>query len=302
MAIASCETTDRDLVDVDPSVAIAIDEELAALIPPLAADELRELEASLLEQGGARDPLIVWDRGDGSHPVLLDGHNRLAICRRLRLPFTAKGLRFADRDQAAKWMERNQLGRRNLSRSDFTLLLGRLYNRTKDPNGGHGRKSHAYAGRKHRRTADQLAEDYGVDEATVRRAGKFQEAAQRLGIEREISTGLLKVEAARLIAVATALPPGTPRKAIIEALTKKDGRAHGNRAKPNRGRPHKPDREPQSWLLPADPADCLKAIRFYAKSFVVQSPESKEALRELLLRLLHESGYPRPFMGASHDT
>jgi hypothetical protein len=275
-------TCDVDLLDVDPFAGITVDAEFASLIPPLSVDELRELEASLLEHGGARDPLIVWDRGDGSHPVLLDGHNRLAICRRLGLPFTAKGLRFADRDQAAKWMERNQLGRRNLSRNDFMLLLGRLYNRTKDPSGGHGRKNHAYAGRKSRRTADQLAEEYGVDEKTVRRAGKFEQAAEKLGVAREIASGRLKVEASKLVAAAKSLPDNPTREQALDAI----GKAL---AADGRSKPRDQGRVSQSWLLPADPADCLKAIRFYAKSFVMRCPESIDALNDLLRRLIQEN-------------
>ena len=59
---------------------VQIDPEFAALIPPLSRDELAQLERSLLEEGCC-DPLLLW-RGK-----LIDGHNRLALCRKHRLPF-----------------------------------------------------------------------------------------------------------------------------------------------------------------------------------------------------------------------
>ena len=50
-----------------------IDEEFAALIPPLTDEEYKGLEASILAEG-CRDALVCW--GD----VLVDGHNRYKIC------------------------------------------------------------------------------------------------------------------------------------------------------------------------------------------------------------------------------
>ena len=57
-----------------------IDPQFKALIPPLAPEELAGLEASLKAEG-CRDALVTW-RG-----LLLDGHNRLEICKRHKLKF-----------------------------------------------------------------------------------------------------------------------------------------------------------------------------------------------------------------------
>jgi hypothetical protein len=56
---------------------LAIDPEFRRLIPPLGAEERQGLEESLMREG-CRDPLVVWRNGDRT---LLDGHNRLEICR-----------------------------------------------------------------------------------------------------------------------------------------------------------------------------------------------------------------------------
>jgi len=61
-------------------VNIRIDPEFRRLIPPLRPEEHALLEASL-RAVGCLDTLKVW--GD----VLLDGHNRLAICQAHNIPF-----------------------------------------------------------------------------------------------------------------------------------------------------------------------------------------------------------------------
>ena len=101
---------------------IVIDKEFHALIPPLQPEELAQLEANILADG-CRDPLVVWGN------VLVDGHNRYEICTRHGLPFDVVQVDFADRDAAMDWMDANQLGRRNITPDQFTLLLGRRYNR-----------------------------------------------------------------------------------------------------------------------------------------------------------------------------
>jgi hypothetical protein len=55
-------------------VDIQVDPEFQALIPPLDAAERAGLEESLKREG-CRDALVTWGG------LLLDGHNRLAICR-----------------------------------------------------------------------------------------------------------------------------------------------------------------------------------------------------------------------------
>ena len=56
---------------------ITIDPEIEALIPSLKYDEQSKLRESIKEEG-CRDPLVIWK----DHNILLDGHNRHAICQR----------------------------------------------------------------------------------------------------------------------------------------------------------------------------------------------------------------------------
>jgi N6-adenosine-specific RNA methylase IME4 len=164
-----------------PQIAddIVIDAEFAALIPPLSAEERQQLEDNIVEHGGARDPLVVW--GSDGTLTLLDGHNRYEICTRLGLPFDVHEMRFSSRDEAEDWIDKNQLGRRNLTADAFTLLLGRRYNRAKkaEHDGGKGKKRSGDQNDHHLKTADKLASEHGVGSATVRRAGKFAEEVDR---------------------------------------------------------------------------------------------------------------------------
>jgi ParB-like chromosome segregation protein Spo0J len=87
---------------------LKIDEEFRNLIPPMQADELSSLRESISREG-CRDALIVWGG------VLVDGHNRYAICTELGKPFNTKEITFADRDEVKIWIIRNQFSRRNLN-------------------------------------------------------------------------------------------------------------------------------------------------------------------------------------------
>jgi len=97
---------------------LTIDPEFKALIPPLAPEELAQLEANILADG-CRDPLVVWSG------LLIDGHNRHAICSKHGLTFQTVEREFADRQAAELWMIGNQMGRRNLENIDKVPLLER---------------------------------------------------------------------------------------------------------------------------------------------------------------------------------
>ena len=189
---------------------ILIDEEFKALIPPLSQEERTQLEANLLADG-CRDPLVVWVQPapePGTHKcyahdeskcdlvpeddvwhcrhcehnparqeyVLIDGHNRFEICTRLGIEYDVEEMLFDSRDAVMDWMDANQLGRRNITPDQFTLLLGRRYNRAKKAHGG-DRKSEESSGKNYPlKTAQVLADEYGVSEKTVRNAGQYAEA------------------------------------------------------------------------------------------------------------------------------
>ena len=88
---------------------IIINEELRAFIDPLSASESAALERSLLAEG-CRDALVLWGE------VLIDGHNRHAICSRHGIAFrTVQNAGFSSLDDVMLWMIDNHLARRSVS-------------------------------------------------------------------------------------------------------------------------------------------------------------------------------------------
>lgn len=87
---------------------LIIDPEFRNLMPALAPDELATLEA-LIKRDGCLDPLKVWQG------IIVDGHNRYAICRKLGKPYDTVDVEFEDRAEVRIWIAQSQLGRRNLN-------------------------------------------------------------------------------------------------------------------------------------------------------------------------------------------
>jgi phage N-6-adenine-methyltransferase len=200
---------------------IIVNAEFASLIPPLSVEERQQLEENIVEHGGARDPLVVW--ASKGTLTLLDGHNRYEICTRLGLPFDIHELRFKARDEAEDWIDRNQLGRRNLDARQMSLLRGRRYNRTKKTHGGERQASGQNV---HLKTAESLAAEHGVDEKTIRRDGKFAEAVETLGIEREIVAGEIDAPKHAIVAAAQALPEKPTAEQVEQAVEAVKSKPH----------------------------------------------------------------------------
>jgi len=197
-----------------------IDSELQKLLPPLSEKEFCILEADIKENG-CRDPVVVW--GD----VLIDGHNRYAICTLHDIPFNLDSMEFKDRDAAKNWIDNNQLGRRNLSVGQYTSVLGRMYNRHKKAQGqrGAGKKT-GHRDQSFLGTAESIAQEHGVSEGTVRRAGRLVDSIEKLkGVEPDLEYTFTKGEAPsrKKIVAAAAVVDRDPEaaKELLHDPTKK---------------------------------------------------------------------------------
>jgi hypothetical protein len=88
--------------------------EWCSMLP--GADEHEALERSLLAEG-CRDALVLW------RDVLIDGHNRYAICSQHGIPFrTVQNDSFESIEDVMLWMIDNQLARRSVSDFQRGLL------------------------------------------------------------------------------------------------------------------------------------------------------------------------------------
>ncbi|MBQ9664614.1 MAG: hypothetical protein IJV40_15825 [Oscillospiraceae bacterium] len=93
-----------------------IDPDFEKINHNLTEQEYSFLEEDILEHG-CITPLVVW--GD----ILIDGHNRYKICHEYNVPFSIETMDFPDRTEAAFWIIKNQIGRRNLSEYGRCELL-----------------------------------------------------------------------------------------------------------------------------------------------------------------------------------
>lgn len=151
---------------------ITVDPEFKSNIPPLSDEEFAQLEKNILADG-CRDPLVLWGQ------LLVDGHNRYAICTKHGLPFNTVQKEFASRDEALDWTDANQLGRRNLTPDQRSIIRGRRYNRTKLKS---GTRTDLVAKCDKVNTAKALAGEHGVNRATIIRDGKRADAIERLAV------------------------------------------------------------------------------------------------------------------------
>ena len=174
---------------------LTVDPEFRDLIPPLNEEELKLLEESLVADG-CESPLIVWNG------VIVDGHNRYAICRKHGIPFSIQEKNFSSRDDAMLWMLRNQLGRRNLNnyqRVELVLKFEPLVKNAAEQRMMAGKAANPVPtlaqGQTKGKTRDHLSEAAGVSHGTFAKAKKLVQSADE-ETKRELRAGKVTVNRA----------------------------------------------------------------------------------------------------------
>lgn len=186
----------KNLSETSIREQIVIRQELKELIPPLADDELLQLEENILKEG-IRDPIMLWPVDEKL--ILIDGHNRFAISQKHNLEFPFKKIEFKNEEEVKDWMVKNQLGRRNLTPEQQSYLRGLRYNREKTQ----GKRSDLTLDQNDPKsnsesTAITLGKEYNVSEATIKRDGEFAAGLEIIGeqnpeLKKEILKGHSKV-------------------------------------------------------------------------------------------------------------
>jgi hypothetical protein len=164
-----------------------IDEELRLLIPPLSKEEYEQLEENI-RQWGCLDPLKVWPVPDTDDVVLLDGHNRFAICSEHNVSYITESVPLIDRAAAIDWMIANQLGRRNLSAEQVSYLRGRQQQQEKqrvaNPDGIGGKSGKIVKPQNEVQqsvtTSSKLAKQHRVSKATIERDADYAKAVDAI--------------------------------------------------------------------------------------------------------------------------
>lgn len=122
---------------------LIIDKEFESVIPPLDEQEFEFLEESILQDGEVYHPLVVWNN------IIVDGHHRYKILKKhpdIKYRITERC--FENRYEAISWICLNQLGRRNISSIQKTILIGRRYNSEKLAHGA----ADGFRGNQHEQT------------------------------------------------------------------------------------------------------------------------------------------------------
>ena len=174
---------------------LVIDPEFESVIPPLAQLENDQLRQNILEDQEVYHPIVIWGC------TILDGHKRYKILKdNPQIPFRTRRLEFSNKYEAIAWICKNQIGRRNLSDAQLTILMGRRLEAEKMSHGGNRRNFEKIScpqneGMKSR-TAQMIAEESGVSRATVERAGEYVRALDIAkehdpNIERDILAGTI---------------------------------------------------------------------------------------------------------------
>jgi ParB-like chromosome segregation protein Spo0J len=204
---------------------ISIDAEFQNLIRPLSDQERAELRDSL-SRCGLLSPLIIWNN-EGKN-ILVDGHNRLSLWKEFNgfndeYELKTQELRFGNRDKVKEWIIKNQLGRRNLSPDDYTLLVGMLYHQRKksvsNPDGIGGKSGKIVKGQNgtQQSTAEQVAEETGVSPRTVKRAAKLAAKVEEIHqAEPELPRQEVITKAKEIIAEAA--PKSEPPKRSLDEM------------------------------------------------------------------------------------
>lgn len=181
---------------------IRISDELRAYVDPLTSHEYAALERSILAEG-CRDALVLW--GD----VLIDGHNRHAICQKHGIAFkTVQNDSFATIDDVALWMIDNHLARRSVSDFQRGMLALRkkaiLAARAKaqkeaEPEAKAEEAPEAAPERPPLSTREEIAKVAGISSNAVSRIEKIQKAAAPELVE-AVRTGTISLNAAAAVA------------------------------------------------------------------------------------------------------
>lgn len=184
---------------------ITIHQELRAYIDPLTVNEYQALERSILAEG-CRDALVLW--GD----VLIDGHNRYAICQKHGIAFnTVQNTRFANIEDVMLWMIDNHLARRSVS--DFQrgmlalrkkeIVAARSQPKAEQPSVSADSTAEAPALPSATQAREELAKTAGISSNTVTQIEKIRRAATPELVE-AVRAGTISINAAATVA---SLPP-----------------------------------------------------------------------------------------------
>lgn len=198
-------------------IDLKIDPEFRDKIPPLTDAEYEQLKDNILCDGEVYEPICVWNG------TIVDGHNRWKIIQEHpTIPFRTKEMSFADKWEAFDWMYKKQLGRRNLTDEQRTVLIGKMYEARKKSHGNNAKRGddgqylstqNGNTGEQPQRISDQIAQELGVAKNTVIRAERFSKGIDKIKeVSQEAADKILSGNAGVTKRDVMELPKMEPKK------------------------------------------------------------------------------------------
>ena len=176
---------------------------------PLTQEEYTKLKESI-QENGVLNPLITWNE------YIVDGHTRYKICKELGITnIPTENKSFKNDEEVLEFMDKNQLGRRNLSDLQRNIIIGRLYECEKKKQGRPeveqeiddffiDENTDPFVNVPKQRTSERLGEKLGVSDRTVLRAADSFKALEV--IKKEDETTYNKIVSGELKINQRALP------------------------------------------------------------------------------------------------
>jgi len=166
--------------------------ELNKILPQLTSEQYSGLKERIRAHGYGKEPVEIT-----SDNVLLDGHNRIRICRELgieRVPYVV-----IDVDDHEKYIIEKNYFRRQLNAEQQDYLRGKTYLAKKKEVGAPQENEHAAKNKctkvVHLNTRQEIAKQYDVSEQTIVNNAKFAEAIDTIAdVAPEVSHKILARE------------------------------------------------------------------------------------------------------------
>lgn len=186
---------------------IKINYDFENLLPKQTADQFRQMEENMIAEGGAHDPLIIWD----GHDVLLDGHHRMRVLKaHPELSWYPKYVSLTDEDDAKEWIIKKAIGERNLTPIQQEDLTGQLLDMRKGRRGGTAQRGNNGRYQKSQNetsgkadVAQEIADELGIARSSVYRAADTHHGLDAIdavipGSKNEILSGKLPYQKAEI--------------------------------------------------------------------------------------------------------
>jgi hypothetical protein len=256
---------------------ITINDELRTYVDPLTPAEHEALERSLLTEG-CREALILW------RDVLIDGHNRYAICSQHGIPFrTVQNDKFDSIEDVKLWMIDNQLARRSVT--DFQrglmalrkkeILAARVVQKTDDELQTEADQSVPFSPPWN--TREEVARAARVSANTISQIERIQKAAAPELVE-AVRSGTISISSAANVA---ALPRDAQVAAVAGGKKELQQAARQVREQKAAARPKKE----VDTGTPEDQVKALKAQVAELKDRVATLINENEVLKQKLVLL-----------------